>query len=382
MTLGCISRQHKEFFHDPLIYRRVRSESRHAHNSSIDQCAVHECGIFSDGKILPHILDGGLCSVDGREGSVEGEVELLLAPCLTVLQPRELVPVPEEEFQLEPRPVDGDAVLCAHLRVGGEEELVSSSILVHTFQSLGVPDDQPDVPLEALDIRQEGVELPLVHAAELVHALHSAEVGGHGVEFSVVLLRCASLPRPLARVEITQDSVLPEPAGHGESHEDDGGDDQLRGVKRVGHKVLRDPQEPFLVLLDGSDVPAVEVHGLAILPGMFPKPPRARRLHGPERHAVAGRGVDDAYACYLKPGLDGLVAARPVPAHAPCALARLGDVALVHADGQHIAGLGEPLPDEGHVVSCPVHRPLVVVAVGLLAVRAVLPHLGEIDFFD
>ena len=94
MTLGCISRQHKEFFHDLLIYLRVWSESRHAHNSSIDQCAVHECGIFSDGEILPHIPDSGLCGVDGREGCVECEFELLLAPCLAVLQPRELVPVP------------------------------------------------------------------------------------------------------------------------------------------------------------------------------------------------------------------------------------------------------------------------------------------------
>lgn len=218
--------------------------------------------VVKHSKLAPILLFNEADAIIGkRQEGAERAVELLLAPYLAVLQPRELVPVPEEEFQLEPRPVDVDAVLCAHFRVGGEEELVSSSILVHALQSLGVPDDEPDVPLEALDIRQE--------AAELVHPLHPAEVGGHGVEFSVVLFRCASLPRPLARVEITQCCVLPEPAGHGESHENDGGDYHLRGVKRVGHLVLRDPQEPFLVLLDGFDVPAVEVHGLAIPIGMF-----------------------------------------------------------------------------------------------------------------
>ena len=196
--LRCILSQHKEFFHDPLIYLRVKFDSRHAHNSLIDQCAVHECGVFSDGEFLPDFPDGGLCCVDCGEGSVEGEVEFLLAPCLAVLQPRELIPVPEQEFQLEPRPVNVDAVLRAHLRVSGEEKFVPSPLLVHALESLGIPDDKPDVPLEALDVRHKRVELSLFLAAKLVNALHPAEVGVRGVEFSVVCLRLPSLPRPRA----------------------------------------------------------------------------------------------------------------------------------------------------------------------------------------
>jgi hypothetical protein len=96
MILRCILSQHKEFIHDPSIYCRVRLDSRHAHNSLVDQSVVHECRVFPYGEVRFHFLDGGFCRVDGGEGCVEGEVEFLLAPGLAVLQPGELIAVPEK----------------------------------------------------------------------------------------------------------------------------------------------------------------------------------------------------------------------------------------------------------------------------------------------
>jgi hypothetical protein len=74
----------------------VRLDPRHAHNSLVEQSAVHECRVFSDGEIRSRFLDGGFCRVDGGEGGVEGEVELFPTPCLKVLQPRELIYVSEQ----------------------------------------------------------------------------------------------------------------------------------------------------------------------------------------------------------------------------------------------------------------------------------------------
>ena len=94
ISRGILS-QHKEFIHDPSIYCRVRLDSRHTHNSLVDQSAVHERRVFPYGEVRSHFLDGCFCRVDGGEGCIEGEVEFLLAPGLAVLQPGELISVPE-----------------------------------------------------------------------------------------------------------------------------------------------------------------------------------------------------------------------------------------------------------------------------------------------
>ena len=93
MLLRCILSQHKEFIHYPSIYCRVRLDSRHAHNSLVDQSAVHECRVFPNGEVFSHFHDGCFCRVDGGEGCIEGKVEFFLAPCLAVLQPGELISV-------------------------------------------------------------------------------------------------------------------------------------------------------------------------------------------------------------------------------------------------------------------------------------------------
>ena len=95
ISRGILS-QHKEFIHDPSIYCRVRLDSRHAHNSLVDQSAVHERRVFPYGEVRSHFLDGCFCRVDGGEGCVEGEVEFLPAPCLAVLESGELVAISED----------------------------------------------------------------------------------------------------------------------------------------------------------------------------------------------------------------------------------------------------------------------------------------------
>ena len=149
ISCGILS-QHNEFIHYPSICCRVKLDSRHAHNSLVEQSAVHECRVLPDGEVGSAFLDGGFCRVDRGEGGVEGEVEFLLAPGLAVLQPRELIAVPEDELELEPCLVNRHALLGGHLRVGGEEQLVSAALLVHTCDALLVPYDKPDVPLETL----------------------------------------------------------------------------------------------------------------------------------------------------------------------------------------------------------------------------------------
>ena len=379
ISRGILS-QHKELIHDPSIYCRVRLDSRHAHNSLVDQSAVHECRVFPYGEILSHFHDGGFCRVDGGEGGIEGEVEFLLAPGLAVLQPRELISISEDELELEPAFINHHAFFGIHLRVGGEEELVSAALLSHSRETLWVPDDKPDVPLETLDIRHERVILALFLAAEPVHALHPAKVGILGVEPSVELLRRASPPCPRPGVYVTQDRVLPEPAHHDEAQQDHRGDDFLRGVERVRHQYVGDSLQLLSVVLDDLDVPVVQVRLLAVLAEVLREPALARGLHRPEGHALAPRGIDGADARYLKAGHDRLVAARPEPAHAPRALAGLGDVALVDSNGKQVGRVGERLPCKVGVVGDPVNVLREVVAVCLLAMSAVFSHLREIDF--
>ena len=376
MLRGILS-QHKEFIHDPSIYCRVRFDSRHAHNSLVDQSAVHECRVFPNGEFFSHFHDGGFCRVDGGEGCIEGEVEFLPAPCLAVLQPRELIPVSEDELQLEPAFINHHAFLGIHPSVGGEKQLVSAALFVHARDALWVPDDKPDVPLEALDVRHERVVLALFLAAEPFHALHPAEVGVHRVDLSVGLPRRASLPCPRSRVDIAQDHVLPEPADHDEAQKDHRGDYLLRGVERVRHQYVGDGQKLLGVVLDDLDVPVVQIHFLA---EVLREPALVRCLHRPERHALTPRGIDHADARYLEAGHDGLVAARPEPAHAPRALAGFGDVALVDGNGKQVGRVGEHLPCKVGVVGNPVDILREVVAVCLLAMSAVFSHLREIDF--
>ena len=380
MILRCILSQHKEFIHDPSIYCRVRFDSRHAHNSLVDQSAVHECRVFPNGEFDSHVLDGCFCRVDGGEGCVEGEVEFFPAPCLAVLQPSELISVPEDELELEPAFINRHAFPGIHLGVGGEEQLVSAALLTHSREPFWVPDDKPDVPLETLDVRHERVALALFLAAESVHALHPAEVGVHRVNLSVVLPRRASLPSPRPRVDIAQDRVLPEPADHDEAQKNHRGDNLLRGVERVGHQYVGDGLQLTGVVLDNLDVPVVQVHLLAVLAEVLREPALARGLHRPEGHTLTPRGIDHADARYLEAGHDRLVAARPEPAHSPSALAGLGDVALVDSYGKQVARIGEHLPCKAGVVGYPVDGPREAVAVCLLAIFAVFSHLSEIDF--
>ena len=380
MRLRGILSQHKEFIHDPSIYCRVRLDSRHAHNSLVDQSAVHECRVFPYGEVLSHFPDGGFCRVDGGEGGVEGEVEFFLAPCLAVLQPGELIAISEDELELEPTFVNHHAFLGIHLGVGGEEQLVSSALLAHARNALGVPDDKPDVPLETFDIRHERVILAHVLAAEPIHALHPVKVGILEVYPSAELPRRASPPCPRPGVYVPQDSVLPEPAHHGEAQQDHRGDNLLRGVKRVSHQYVGDGLQLLSVVLDDLDVPVVQVHLLAVLAEVLHEPALARGLHRPEGHALAPRGIDGADARYLKAGHDRLVAARPEPAHAPRALAGLGDVALVDGNGKQVGRVGEHLLYKVDVVGHPVDFLREAVAVCLLAMPAVFSHLREIDF--
>ena len=341
---------------------------------------MHECRVFPYGEIRSHFLDGGFCRVDGGEGGVEGEVEFILAPGLAVLQPGELISISEDELELEPAFIIHHAFFGIHLRVGGEEELVSAALLSHSRETLWVPDDKPDVPLETLDIRHERVILALSLAAEPVHALHPARVGILGVEPSAELLQRASIPCPRLGVYVAQDSVLPEPAHHDEAQQDHRGDDFLRGVERVSHQYVGDGLQLLGVVLDDLDVPVVQVHLLAVIAEVLHEPALARGLHRPECHALAPRGIDGADARYLETRLGSLVAARPEPAYAPRALAGLGDVALVDGNGKHVGRVGEHLPCKVGVVCDPVDVLREAVAVCLLAMLAVFSHLREIDF--
>lgn len=165
ISRGILS-QHNEFIHDPSIYCRVRLDSRHAHNSLVDQSAVHECRVFPNREVFAHFHDGCFCRVDGGEGCIEGEVEFLLAPGLAVLQPGELISVSEDELELEPAFINRHAFPGIHLGVGGEEQLISAALLAHASESFWVPDDKPDVPLETLDVRHERVVL--IHHARII----------------------------------------------------------------------------------------------------------------------------------------------------------------------------------------------------------------------
>ncbi len=379
ISRGILS-QRNEFIHDPSIYCRVRLDSRHAHNSLVDQSAVHECRVFPNGEVFAHFHDGCFCRVDGGEGCIEGEVEFLLAPGLAVLQPGELISVPEDELELESAFINRHAFPGIHLGVGGEEQLISAALLAHASESFWVPDDKPDVPLETLDVRHERVVLTLFIAAKSVHALHPAKVGVHGVYPSLVLLRRAPLPCLRPCIDIAQDSILPEPADHDEAQRDHRGDDLLRGVECIGHQYVGDGQQLPGVVLDDLDVPVVQVRLLSALAEVLREPVLVRGLHRPEGHALAPRGVDHADASYLEAGHDRLVAARPEPAHAPRALAGLGDVALVDGNGKQVGRIGEHLPCKVGVVGYPVDILREVVAVCLLAMFAVFPHLREIDF--
>ena len=48
--------QHQEFIHDQSIYYRVWFDSRHAHDSLVDQSAVHERRVFPYGEVLSRFL--------------------------------------------------------------------------------------------------------------------------------------------------------------------------------------------------------------------------------------------------------------------------------------------------------------------------------------
>jgi len=379
ISRGILS-QHKEFIHDLSIYCRVRLDSRHTHNSLVDQSAVHERRVFPYGEVRSHFLDGCFCRVDGGKGGVEGEVEFFLTPSLAVLQPCELISVSEDELELEPAFINHHAFLGIHLDVGGEEQLVSAALLVHARDALWVPDDKPDVPPEALDVRHERVILTLFLAAEPVHALHPAKVGILRVKPSVVLPRRTPLPCPRPRVNVAQDRVLPEPADHDEAQEDHRSDDLLRGVECVCHQYVGDGLQPLGVLTGDLDIPVVQVHLLSVNTGMLFKPLLAGCLHRPHGHALTSCSIDDAQTCHLKARLDRLVAARPEPAHAPGALAGLGDVALVDRHGEKVGRVGEHFPHKAGVVGDPVDIIRETVAVGLLAMFAEFSHLREIDF--
>ena len=85
---------------------------------------------------IPLVLTGeSPCHVDGSQGHVEVECECLFLSRLAVSEPRVLLAVSQQEFDLKPCPVDVHDVLCRHFCVSGEEHLPGLSLFAGSIQS-------------------------------------------------------------------------------------------------------------------------------------------------------------------------------------------------------------------------------------------------------
>jgi len=300
-----------------------------------------------------HVHSGKRC--------IEGEIQLVKISRLAVAEPSELLSVPVAELYLETGSVVFHDGFCRHVDVCRE--------IKDWLPFVGMEYDQTDVPLERTGIHHGCEECAF--ALEDVDPFELVHVGVLGIHLTIELSGPALPARLATIVKVHHGCIATKSADDVEALLGKAVHEIEYGEVGVRHDVSGKLQELLLVGKDAYQIP------LGQADAAFCQRLGGGGLHGFQRDAFLAVDVNQPYAQYLQPVLDGLGAPRPEGADTLSVLPGLGNVAWIYGYGLAVRREEQVLA-ELYVEVDPFEMLGKVVSIGLFAVISVDFELSKI----